>query len=421
MTAWRGKGDGQRRGPRYAAGGGTGTPPPMSTSPTQSHVISTSEPDSAAAGRELGTEISRAFGGECPDAVILFLSPKYEALEVVRAVRAACRPGVLMGCSSAGEFTHTRHGEGQACAVALRSRSMKFAAGMGRGISSDRAAVARQMISGFRGGNGGSLPGYSSALVLTDALAGHADELLEELTLQTGGNYQFFGGGAGDDANFKKTLVFLEEEIASDAAVALEILSEKPVGIGVRHGWVPASEPMRVTESRGALLVSLNSERAVDVFERHATTTGQKLRRDEPVPFFLHNIIGIDTGNGYKLRVPLGVSEDGAVLCAAEIPPGSTVCIMSTDVEAARTAAAAATEEALSKIDGAAPQLALFFDCVATRLRMGRDFGYELDSLREVLGGTHFAGCNTYGQVARTEGQFNGFHNCTAVVCVIPG
>jgi hypothetical protein len=31
-----------------------------------------------------------------------------------------------------------------------------------------------------------------------------------------------------------------------------------------------------------------------------------------------------------------------------------------------------------------------------------------------------FAGFNSYGQIVRAEGQFSGFHNCTAVVCVFP-
>ncbi len=114
------------------------------------------------------------------------------------------------------------------------------------------------MVRDFRCGQEGSNE-YCSALILTDALAGHADELIEELTLKTGGSHQFFGGGAGDDANFQRTQVFVGTEIASDAAVALEIISEKPIGIGVRHGWSPATAPMRVTESRGAVLVSLNA------------------------------------------------------------------------------------------------------------------------------------------------------------------
>ena len=53
-------------------------------------------------------------------------------------------------------------------------------------------------------------------------------------------------------------------------------------------------------------------------------------------------------------------------------------------------------------------------------LRLGREFESELKAVGEALGTTRFAGCNTYGQVARAEGQFGGFHNCTAVVCIIP-
>ena len=36
------------------------------------------------------------------------------------------------------------------------------------------------------------------------------------------------------------------------------------------------------------------------------------------------------------------------------------------------------------------------------------------------LGDVPFAGFNSYGQIVRAAGQFSGFHNCTAVVCVIP-
>jgi hypothetical protein len=291
---------------------------------------------------------------------------------------------------------------------------------MGRGLHQDRAAVARQIVTSFQGvGTRG--PAYKSALILTDALAGHADELIEQLTVLTGGNYQFFGGGAGDDANFRKTLVFCDTDVASDAVVALEILSSKPLGIGVQHGWKPASEPMRVTEAEAGKLISLNATPAVEIFEDHAVQTGQQFNRNEPIPFFLHNILGIDTGQGYKLRVPLSVNDDGSISCAAEIPTGATVCIMSTDTRSAGEAAAIAARSAVERLNGHVPKVALFFDCVATRLRLGREFTSELKAVEQVLGTARFAGCNTYGQVARAEGQFGGFHNCTAVVCVIPG
>jgi len=74
----------------------------------------------------------------------------------------------------------------------------------------------------------------------------------------------------------------------------------------------------------------------------------------------------------------------------------------------------------VSQLDGRKPAVAIFFDCVATRLRMGKEFGFELDAVRSALGDTPFAGCNSIGQIARSEGQMSGFHNCTAVVCVFP-
>ena len=105
-----------------------------------------------------------------------------------------------------------------------------------------------------------------------------------------------------------------------------------------------------------------------------------------------------------------------------EIPQGAVVSIMRASATSARDAAALASEEtAVQKLGGIKPSAGLFFDCVATRLRMGEGFGLELDALGDVLGkAAEFVGCNSHGQIARAEGQFGGFHNCTAVVCVFP-
>ena len=386
---------------------------------TQSVIVCTAVPNSANAGRSLGEQIVLEMAGAPPDALILFVSPKYDAAVFVENLERSSGAKLIVGCSSAGEFTSAMQGEGTACAVAIRSSELRFSAGMGRGISADREQAARDMVSNFRGIRNASHD-YCAALVLTDALAGHADELIDHLTIATGGNYQFFGGGAGDDANFERTQVFCGREVSHDAAIALEIASPKPIGIGVGHGWTPATTPMRVTEVDGAVLKSLNTIPIVEIFRDHAAATGQHFDVVDPLPFFLHNILGIEMGDSYKLRVPLSLTADGSVVCAAEIPQGASVCIMRTDSESARDAASAATQSAVDQLQGHEPGVALFFDCVATRLRLGNNFGNELEALRSVLGKTQFAGCNTYGQVVRTEGQFNGFHNCTAVVCVLP-
>lgn len=371
------------------------------------------------AGQELGSVIRGQLDGEAPGAVLVFATPDQDHEALLRSLSSECSPGALVGCSSAGEFAGGESGAGMTCAVALLAPEMRFSAVLGRGLRADRVSVAEQLVAGFQGIEA---PGYryQAAMVLTDALAGFADDLVDRLTLLTGGAYRFFGGGAGDDARFQRTVVFCGTEVVEDAAVALEILSNKPIGIGVRHGWKPGGDRMRVTQSAGMHLTSLNAMPAADAFDAHAASTGQTFVREEPVPFFLHNVLGVESPDGYRLRVPLAVEEDGSVMCAADVVTDSTACIMTTDAPGAAAAAAAATRSALSQMDGHETAIALVFDCVATRLRLGSAFGEELEAVQRELGDVPMAGFNTYGQIAQAEGQFNGFHNCTAVVCTIP-
>ncbi len=386
---------------------------------TQTTIAYTDRAESEAAGTDLGVQIAAAMKGEAPGAVIVFASARYDHGQLLRAIQAACNPGCLMGSSSAGEFTTSAHGDGNACALAIRAADMRFSVGVARNLGADRAAAAKQLVSSFQGLETHDFP-FRSALVLTDALAGHADDLIDQLTLATSGMYQFFGGGAGDDARFQKTHVFHGTEAITDAVVALEILSTRPLGIGVSHGWEPASDGMRVTAADGTRLVSLNGMPAVQAFSEHADSTGQAFDRADPLPFFLHNILGIDVGGAHRLRVPLSVNEDGSIVCAADVPVGAVVFIMKTSARSAIEAASGATRSALAALQGNKPKVAIVFDCVATRLRLGSAFGFELQAVDALLDGASLVGCNTYGQIARAEGQFGGFHNCTAVVCILP-
>ena len=378
---------------------------------------SLSPPDTA--GRTLADSILHKLGSGRPDVLIVFASPEFEFKPLLVALDEACQPGVLVGCSSAGEFSGCATGNASVAAMAIRSDDILFGARVGTGLRSNSSAAIAQVMPVFTGREHPDFP-YRNALVLTDALAGYVDEIIHEMMVLTGGTYQLFGGGAADDAKFHQTHVFIGTEAHTDAIVVLEMLSKKPIGLGVRHGWTPSGPALRVTEALGNRLVSLNAAPAVEVFEEHAQATGQNFSRADPLPFFLHNVIGIETGDGYKLRVPLSLDEDGSILCASEVPVGATVHIMVTNEDSACDAAREASHAALEGLKGGQHAGSLLFDCAATRLRLGRQFGDELEAVAATLGSENFAGCNTYGQIARSTGQFSGFHNCTAVVCAIP-
>jgi hypothetical protein len=385
---------------------------------TKSAIVYTNFSTGLEAGKDLGLQITYMLSSS-PDVVILFAASHYEHRDLLQALKRTCHPRLLVGCSSAGEFTSAIYGEGLACAVAISSTDIQFTATIGRQIHTNIQQAATTMAAGFRGNQLEAYP-YRSVLMLTDALAGHTDDLIDKLTWLTSGSYQFFGGGAGDDSQFLYTPVFYDTEVVTDTAVALEICSKKPAGLGSSHGWKPISAPIEVTASDGMLVTSLDGKSPLKVFQDHALATGQNLDITDPLPFFLHNVIGIDMGIGYKLRVPLSLTADGAILYAAEVPSGATICIMGSTVQSAAEAAETAARDALRKLSGENASVAFFFDCVATRLKMGKEFGFELAKVQEVLSPMRYIGCNTHGQIVRADGQFSGFHNCTAVVFLLP-
>ena len=386
------------------------------TSSCQIAVVHTDQKDSYLAGYALGLQIKEALL-DVPDVVLLFAAPHYEHHTLLRALHDVCHPGILLGCSSAGEFTSEMYGVELSCALAIRSSDMRFSVALCKGLQNHGGRTAVEAL---------SLPSdaeseypYKTALVLADALAGQLDLFLEYLTAMTGGEYEFVGGGAGDTAQFRWTPVFCETQVIPDAAVILFIQSRKPIGIGASHGWCPASPRMQATSVCGTQLIQLDNKPAIEVLLAHAETSKYTFNREDPLPFFLHNLIGI-AGPRYRLRVPLGVTPEGAIYCAAAIPEGAQVCVMSSTATAPVEAAIEATRMARERLRGCEPVGALFFDCVATRLRLQTDFGFELAAVRKQLGPIPYAGCNTHGQIIRTDGQWNGFHNCTAVVCLFP-
>ncbi len=387
---------------------------------TSVSTASTSARD-ASAGEQLADQLMQGLGGQQPDAVVVFISPDNDYQSVLTALQRQCTTRAIIGCSSAGEFTADSSGTNMSSAFAIQNPAMRFNATMTVDLSRGRDVAAGELVGGFKGLETSDFR-YRTAIVLVDALAGLAEDLVDQLTLATGGMYQFAGGGAGDNGLFQKTHVFCGTRVASNAAVALEVLSNKPVGIGARHGWSTTGDALRVTDAADSCVVSMNVSPAVDAFEDHAIATNQRFDRADPLPFFLHNIVGIKAEDGHKLRVPLGVNAEGGIAFAAEVPVGSTAQIMSTGPTSAADAAAMAVTDAVNQVEraGAKPSGALFFDCVATRLRLGDGFNQELAAVRNALGDAKFAGFNSYGQIVRADGQFSGFHNCTAVVCVFP-
>ena len=110
-----------------------------------------------------------------------FASSRHNFSSLLKGVHETCQPKVLVGSSSAGEFTAHAFDEGAVSAVAFRSSEMRFNAAVGHNLRGDREAAAKEIIRNFQGVTNNDFS-TKAALVLTDALAGHADDFVEHLT-----------------------------------------------------------------------------------------------------------------------------------------------------------------------------------------------------------------------------------------------
>ncbi len=172
------------------------------------------------------TLAAAALAGEIGDGdnrlLVYFASSQYEPVTLAREMAAAF-PGVtLFGCTTAGEIVTGHMLDKSIVAMALGSELVsKVNIVVAEGISSNGRSAIIAAIRSLEGAVGSKLIDLDSekfaGLVLCDGLTGAEEAVMDEIG--NAGNLTFVGGSAGDDLQFKKTHIFVNERAYSDVAV----------------------------------------------------------------------------------------------------------------------------------------------------------------------------------------------------------
>ena len=117
---------------------------------TESAIAIAWNPTAKEAGRQIGEEIFQKLGQKKPHALLVFSSSKYDYNELLGAIKESCLPEILIGCSSAGEFTDGAQKEGAVCAIGIFSDKLKFSAGAGRNLRSNLTKSAEEVVAASR-------------------------------------------------------------------------------------------------------------------------------------------------------------------------------------------------------------------------------------------------------------------------------
>ena len=385
-------------------------------------ALSKGSPREAAAA--LAKDLTQKLGGAKPAFAIAFASTAQPLDQLMPALREALNAPVWLGISTAGEFTEAGDVKGAVSALAVAG-DYTVRAGIGRNLKADPLGAVNAAAAALPP----SVDGYShrTVLMLVDPLSGRGEEAVLVAASLLGQAARLAGGAAGDDLGMKATHVALDGAVASDAVVLAAIYSKKALGVGVQHGHLPVSRPLKVTSASGSVVKSIEGRPAWDVWVEatkdaasKAGIDANKLTGDAVGSFLLRYEAGLATGSTFKIRAPLSRSADGSLNFACGVPEGSVIQITESEPSRQISSAREAARRARAQMGGGDCAGAIVFDCICRNLILGDKFADAVGAMASELGGAPFAGFETYGEIALDAGELSGFHNTTTVVLTFP-
>ena len=355
-----------------------------------------------------------------PRLLIIFAAPRYNLDQLAARVSEQLPDSALIGCTTSGEIAAGSALTQSLVLWALGGSGVRVSTGFGES-EGDGQGLRQAAVQAASCLEQLERRQHTVMVLLSDGLGGDQMEVVRGAYDAANIDVPLVGGCAGDYLAMRQTRQLHGRRVMSGAVVAAAISSDRPLGVGVSHGWTPASDPMLVTESRNTLLSSLDDQPALDVYLNFFNPPQQV--RDDPqafADFAAVHPIGIRRRDRIEMRHITGFDpQQRALVMVAEVPQGALAFLTQGDYASVLEAAAESASSAVKALGDAAPAGLLLFDCVSRRSIFGdQHVQEETDLIARCCDGAPMAGFYTYGEIARTKGS-GGFHNQTLVTLAI--
>ncbi|MEB3166638.1 MAG: FIST N-terminal domain-containing protein [Cyanobacteriota bacterium] len=355
---------------------------------------------------------------QTPRLLVVLAAPRHDLGLLGEQLHRRLGTCPVIGCSTSGEIATCGALSQGLVLWALGGTGVGVSTGWGEGGEQGLRAAAFQAAECL---NSLERRRHTVMVLLSDGLGGDQMDVVRGAYDIANIDVPLVGGCAGDYLAMRQTRQLHGQRAMSGAVVAAAITSDRPLGVGVSHGWTPVSEPMLVTQSRGTLLSSLDDRPALDVYLEFFQPPVET--RNDPAAFAdfaATHPIGIRRRDRIEMRHITGFDLDSrSLVMVAEVPQGALACLTEGNFESVLGAAAESTQAALTALGDTRPVGLLLFDCVSRRSVFGEErIQEETDLIASCSGRIPMAGFYTYGEIARTKGS-GGFHNQTLVTLAI--
>ncbi len=302
----------------------------------------------------------------------------------------------LLGCSTGGQIQR-----GDVVDDTIAGIAIQFDATMLKLVCEPVADASMSYRCGAAIGNALKADDLAGVFILSDGLNVNGSKLVAGITSAVSGNIPITGGLAGDGAEFSETLVGADDSPRANRVAAIGFYgSAIRIGHGSAGGWDVFGPRRRITKSIGNLLIELDGEPALDLYERYL---GEEDTRGLPGTALLFplQISDPDQPESAIMRTVLAVDRQKRTMTfAGDMPQGWTAQLMRGNFDRLSAGAADAARQARPGIGGG-DSIAILVSCIGRRLLMGQHISDEIEAASAELGNrTLRLGFYSYGEIS---------------------
>ncbi len=383
--------------------------------------------DPFSAGEEAA---SKAFGqlkGNKPDILIVFSAPSLASQKLLDGIKFVSKSTPMVGGTTAGEISTYGLSVHSVVVMAIKSKGIKFHAGIGKNVSSNEAKAGSELAKDIL--KKASRKDAKTLIMLPDGLAGDGLEIIAGAKKILGENFEIVGGALGDEADFKNTYQYYNGKVYQNTVIGLLLCGNIKSSSGVRHGWESIGTRFKCTKAKGNVVYEFDNKKALDVY---SDCLGKQRAKKLPAIGLEYPMGLIDERakiEGYDyfyIRCPVGINEkDGSVTFAASIPEGKEVTLTYSSRTSIINGSKLAAMQAKKTLGGMKPKLIFMFSCVARKMVLGKRTNDEINAVKKILGkDTPIIGFYTYGEIGPIDKRVptlsgTRWHNETVVLWVL--
>src|SRR5262245_46022238 len=365
--------------------------------------------EGARAPFEAVEEAVAALGRE-PGVVLIFPTGAVDTQETAKEAQAAAGSARVAGMTGSGALTIGGAIESGCSALAFAS---SVQVGISAGFSSDPHDAGHSAAAGALS-EVDPEDRHAVLLLFADSESGDQAEIVAGAYEVAGGRIPLAGGAAGGSAR----ALFADGEAIAGSVVAVALVSEAPIGVGISHGCVPRGAPSIVTRSRGQVVLQLDGRPAETVYlEKLGMDNAQLSDSDFEAIAMSHPLAQPELRGDVRPRYVRGRAPGGGLVCATAIEANAPVDVCEQKPEATVGSAIASVSQALERLSSPA-EAALVFNCAARSEWFGNPLASrEVDSIISSFGAPApaLAGAYTRGEIGRIRGA-KGDRNFSIVV-----